>query len=97
MYQTLPILLHQDTVFIIVRSLIYQLNCNLYKKNRTLLLYNPKTTNMYLDGSETISTFHWFKAKHTQNEIFDKHAKEGYWTSQDILRFLEILGFQSLL
>ena len=39
-----------------------------------------------------ISTFHWFKTKHTQNGSFTKHLKEEYWTSQAILRFLEIWG-----
>ena len=42
-----------------------------------------------------ISTFHRFKTKHTQNGISAKHQKEEYWTSQAILRFLEILGYQS--
>ena len=40
----------------------------------------------------TISTFHWFKTKHTQNGSFAKNLKEEYCTSQATLRFLEIWG-----
>ena len=45
------------------------------KKNRTLLWYNLTTKNIYLDGSEIISTLNWFKAKHTKNGSFVKHVK----------------------
>ena len=88
MDQTPPVLLHQDTVFGIGRSLIYQLNWNPYKKNGTILWYNLTTNNRYIHGSELISIFHKFKAKHTQNGSSVKHAKEGHWIIQAILRFL---------
>ena len=68
----------QYTMFPMVRSFKYKYQWNPYKKNGTLLWYNPTINNIYLDGSEIISTFHRFKDVDTLNESFAKHAKEEY-------------------
>ena len=51
-------------------------------------LGNLTTNNIYIDGSELISSFHRFKAKHTKNGSFVKLLKEEYWTIEAILKFL---------
>ena len=46
--QTSPVIMHQDTVFRIGRSLKQQLNWNLYKNNGTLLWWNITIKNRYI-------------------------------------------------
>ena len=43
--------------------------------NSKFLWYNLTTNNRYIDGSELISTFNRFKAKHTHNGSFVDNVK----------------------
>ena len=52
--------LYQDTVFTIGKFLKQRLNCNTHKKNGTLLWWNPKINNRYIDGSDLIYIFRCF-------------------------------------
>ena len=60
-----PAPLNQYFMLPIVILLKYQVKWNPYKNNWTLLWYNHIINNMYLDGSDLISIFHWFNYMYT--------------------------------
>ena len=105
MDQTPTVLLHQDKVFWIERYLKYQLNCNLYKKNGTLLfeesdnhkqIYRWVRINLNLPSVQVQTYTEWEFLQKFERRILDKSiyseilVKYGV-TKSTITYFLEVI------
>ena len=85
--QTSPVLMHQDTVFRIGRSLKQQLNWNLYKNNGTLLWWNITIKNRYI----------WFKTNINLPSVQSQTYKEQEFCQACERRILDKSSYSEIL